>query len=328
MTEYHPYDSEPLVMGVDAGGTRIRVAVAGLEGPVLGRGAGGAGNALSVPVPELASHLHEAIARAVHGEDVAKRVRSVVAGFAGAAPLMVDPADVGRERARAALAAACAEAGIAPDVTIEVRSDVEVAFASGAGSAGDGLVLVSGSGAVAGRIAAGRLAWTADGNGRLIDDAGSGFWIGRGAMRAALRALDGRAPWTSLVAAIAERLGVSVEALRGRGGLEAVALRRALIREVTSRGEFYLSTLCPLVTEAAAEGDAVASRILDEAVEELITTLRALRPEPGEPLVTTGGLLAPGGPLLKRLTEAVAALGLTPLPVEDGVAGAIALARG
>jgi glucosamine kinase len=121
---------------------------------------------------------------------------------------------------------------------------------------------------------------------------------------------------------------VSVEALRGRGGLEAVALRRALIREVTSRGEFYLSTLCPLVTEAAAEGDAVASRILDEAVEELITTLRALRPEPGEPLVTTGGLLAPGGPLLKRLTEAVAALGLTPLPVEDGVAGAIALARG
>jgi len=352
MNEFHPYDCGPLVMGIDAGGTRVRAAIAGREGPVLGRGEGGAGNALSVPVPELASHLREAITRAAHGADVAKRVRSVVAGFAGAAPLMVDPADTGRERAQAALTEACAAAGIAPDVTIDVRSDVEVAFASGAGATAGGLVLVSGSGAVAGRIGAGLLEWTADGNGRMIDDAGSGFWIGRGAMRAALRALDGRAPWTSLVATIADRLGVPADALKGidvtsmpiegrpcdidapqrggvlGGGAPVVALRRGLIREVTGRGEFYLSTLCPLVTRAAADGDLVANQLLDEAVDELVISLRALRPEPGEPLVTTGGLLSPDGPLLTRLTAAVEALGLTPRPVEDGVAGAIALARG
>lgn len=327
MNEFRSYDRVPLVMGIDAGGTRVRAAIAGREGPVLGRGEGGAGNALSVPVPELASHLREAITRAAHGDDVARRVRSVVAGFAGAAPFMVDPADTGRERAHAALTEACAAAGIVPDVTIDVRSDVEVAFASGAGAAAGGLVLVSGSGAVAGRIGAGLLVWTADGNGRMIDDAGSGFWIGRGAMRAALRALDGRGPWTSLVGAIVERLGVTGNTAPSRAP-EMVALRRGLIREVTARGEFYLSTLCPLVTQAAADGDAVANQLLDEAVDELVISLRALRPEPGEPLVTTGGLLSPDGPLLKRLTPAVEALGLTPRPVEDGVAGAIALARG
>jgi glucosamine kinase len=371
-------ENQSLVMGVDAGATRVRVAIADMSGRVLGRGEGGAGNALSVPLPELTSHLRDAIGAAAVGAEgvgtegvgtegvgteagVAGRVRAVVAGFAGAVSLAVDPDDTGRQRAHAALAAACADVGIPPGATIDVRSDVEVAFASGAGPSRDGLVLVCGSGAVGGRLADGRLVWTADGHGRLIDDAGSGFWIGRGAMRAVLRALDGRAPWTTLVDAVTERLGVTagpdvlsrslaptaaIEEVvgandregggrgggrgreRGGAGPEVVALRRAVIRAVASRDEFYLSTLCPLVTRAAADGDRVANELLDEAVAELIATVRALRPEPGEPLVTTGGLLGPDGPLLPRLTAAIRELGLTPVPVEDGVAGGVTLARG
>jgi len=307
-------------MGVDAGATRIRVAIADLSGRVVGRGEGGAGNALSVSVPELASHLRDAIVGAAPSGDLRARIGRVVAGFAGAVSLAVDPDDVGRERAHAALAQACG----GTTATLEVRSDVEVAFASGAGTTRNGLVLVCGSGAAGGRLVDGNLMWTADGHGRLIDDAGSGFWIGRSAMRAALRALDGRGPWTTLVAGVCRQLGI--ERATEAEGPERVALRRALIRGVASRDEFYLSTLCPLVTRAAAGGDAVANQILDDAVAELRTTLTALSPRRGEPLVTTGGLLGPEGPLLGRFTAAVSELGLTLRPVEDGVAGAIVLA--
>ncbi|NEA76485.1 hypothetical protein G3I68_38590, partial [Streptomyces sp. SID13588] len=60
-----------LVVGIDAGGTRIRAYLAGatagagttaadeagVVGGVIGEGAGGPGNAMSVPRPELTRHL-------------------------------------------------------------------------------------------------------------------------------------------------------------------------------------------------------------------------------------------------------------------------------
>lgn len=317
--------ADDLVLGIDAGATRIRAALANLRGAVLARGEGGAGNALSVPADDLARNLREALGGVVTRETTV--VRAVVAGFAGAAPPEVDPADTGRERARAALVRACADVGIVPG-GIDVRSDAEVAYASGAGPlpdglVPDGLVLICGSGAFGARIRGGRLVQTADGHGRLIDDAGSAFWIGRYGMRAALRCLDGRGPRTVLADTVAARLGVAV----AERGIERIATRRALIRAVYARDEFYLSTLCPLVTGAASEGDAVANAILDEAVAELAVTVGALDPVPGEPLVTTGALLAPDGPLLPRLRRAMAPLGLVPNPVANGLAGAVTLAR-
>jgi hypothetical protein len=47
----------------------------------------------------------------------------------------------------------------------------------------------------------------------------------------------------------------------------------------------------------------------------------------GEPLVVTGGLLAPAGPLLCRLTQRALEMGVRVVPVPDGGAGAVALAR-
>ena len=55
-----------LVVGLDAGGTRTRaVLAAAADGRVVGEGAGGPGNALTVPLPQLTEHLAEAVARAV-----------------------------------------------------------------------------------------------------------------------------------------------------------------------------------------------------------------------------------------------------------------------
>ncbi|MFI8516337.1 N-acetylglucosamine kinase [Streptomyces sp. NPDC085481] len=295
------------VVGIDAGGTRTRARLAeAATGRVRGEGAGGPGNALSVPAEELVRHLAEAL-RGALPPGGGGQVAAVVAGFAGGGP------GGGCERAQAALAAALAEVGVVRPARVEVRGDAEVAFAAGPGTPADGLVLIAGTGAAGARVAGRRMVRAVDGDGWLLGDAGSGFWLGREALRAVLRALDGRGPGTALAGPVGELCG----------GLT----KERVVGYAYAAHPVRLARLSPLVVDAAAAGDAVAATLLDRAAEELAATVRALAPRPGEPLVVTGGLLGPGGPLLARLAALVEEPGLTPCPVPDGLAGAVALAR-
>ncbi|MFC9706011.1 N-acetylglucosamine kinase [Streptomyces sp. NPDC056943] len=294
------------VVGIDAGGTRIRARLADAAGgPAVGEGAGGPGNALSVAPAALARHLTDALREALP-EGGGRYVRAVVAGFAGGGE------GVGRERALAALARALDAVGAAPGA-VEVYGDAEVAFAAGPGAPADGLVLIAGTGAAAARVERRRALRVVDGDGWLLGDAGSGYWLGREAVRAVLRALDGRGPETALAGPVGE--------LCGGPGKEAV------LRYAYEGHPVRLAALSPLVVAAAAAGDGPARELLDRAGAELCATVRALGPRPGEPLVVTGGLVGPDGPLLGRLVEGVREWGLVPVPVPDGVAGAVALAR-
>jgi glucosamine kinase len=217
------------VVGLDAGGTRTRAVLASaVDGRVLGQGVAGPGNALTVPVPLLTDHLAEAVARAVPEPDRA-RVVAVAGGFAGAAETAPD--EPGRLNALAALTAALRRLGIAAD-SVGVSSDIEAAFASAPGAPADGLALVAGTGAVAMRIIDRRCAVTVGGDGWLLGDDGGGFWIGRSAVRAALRMADGRGGPTTLADAVGRALGVPIEALpyaedRLVGGPAGLGPRRA-----------------------------------------------------------------------------------------------------
>jgi N-acetylglucosamine kinase-like BadF-type ATPase len=256
----------------------------------------------------------------------AGRVRAVQAGLAGVSWLEIG--DHGRDAALTALTDAVAGLGLPDDVPISVRNDVEVAFAAAPDYTGDGLVLVAGTGSIVARLADGHVVSTVDGHGGLLDDAGSGLWIGRQCAQRALRALDGRGPWTALVPALTENLLGEAVTTPPVSTVSAELARGALVPKLINAGLAALAGLCPLVTAAARAGDAVAEAILDEAVDALTESLRVTRPKPGEALVTTGGLLGPDGPLLDRLAKRVAADGLRPVPVSDGTAGAIRLAWG
>lgn len=348
--------NQDLVVGVDAGGTRTRaVCASAREGRTQGEGAAGPGNALTVPGPELADHLAEAIAWAVP-EESRGRVAAVAGGFAGAARGSAD--EPGRVRARGALVAALGRVGIAPR-SIEVYSDVEAAFAGAPGRPAGGLALVAGTGAVAARIAGRVLVATSGGDGWLLGDDGGGFWIGRSAVRAALRAADGRGRPTVLAAAVGRALGLPAgslppdslppgaeahEGVLGEAGrlrdrrdphdpwhsrwtpAQRAAYRAQVLPAVMDRPPTDLAAHAPLVTRAAEEKDGVALEILREAGGALADMVGALAPGPGEPLVVTGGLLAEGGPLLAPVTERTAHLGLVMSPVSDGCQGAVALA--
>ncbi|MEU1177780.1 BadF/BadG/BcrA/BcrD ATPase family protein [Streptomyces sp. NPDC005820] len=325
-----------LVVGLDAGGTRTRAVLADLrDGRPRGEGTSGPGNALTVPGPDLADHLTETLAAAVP-EPLRGRVAAVAGGFAGAGHRGQGADEPGRVRARTALSTALARLGITAAHT-GVHSDIETAFAAAPGHPADGLVLVAGTGAVAARVAARVPAATSGGDGWLLGDDGSGFWIGRAAVRAALRAADGRGGPTALVRAVGLALGLPPELLPPEeyGGPDTVhwsatrrtAYRARLLPAVMDRPPVRLADHAPLVVDAAEEKDTVAAEILREAARRLAGTVSALAPRPGEPLVVTGGLLAPHGPLLASLTEGLAPLELTVVPVSDGSPGAVALAR-
>lgn len=317
-----------LVLGVDAGGSRLRAAVAAADGgPALATSSAGAGNARSVPEPLLEERLAHAIGE-VLAEGRAARVRCVVAGFAGAGiPGGAGAADgSGHGPAHRALHRALARSRVR-GARVHVMADSEVAFAAAPGTPPDGLAMVAGTGAAAVRIRGHRLAAAADGCGWLAGDDGSGFWIAREGLRRALRALDGRGPATVLLPRLAAAFGART-APASTPGTDPSALRYVLIDGARAVSEpDRLAGLCPVVFGAAADGDAVAERILDEAADLLTESAAALRPRRGEPLVTVGGLIGPGGPLLDRLAARLSAWDLTPHPVTDGLPGAVALAR-
>ncbi|MFI6408325.1 N-acetylglucosamine kinase [Streptomyces sp. NPDC050548] len=315
-----------LVVGLDAGGTRTRAVLAAAEdGRPLGEGAAGPGNALTVPVPRITDHLAEAIAQAVP-EEARARVVAVAGGFAGATAASTE--EPGHVNARTALTAALRRLGIPAD-RVRVCSDIEAAFASAPGTPADGLALVAGTGAVALRITDRRSTATVDGDGWLLGDDGSGFWIGRSAVRAALRMADGRGPTTTLAGSVGQALGVPAEALPGTHWSRAhrEAYRMHVLPAVMAELPIRLARFAPLVVEAAEEKDTVAEGILGEAADQLTDTVRALNPAHGERIVATGGLLGPEGPLTTRLTARLHPLGLTLDWVPDGCRGAVALAR-
>ena len=170
--------SEFLALGGDLGGTSTRIVVVGPDGREHGRGITGGGNPTTDPAGAAAA-FGDALRAALSGVDAA-RVKASVVGVAGGSALRTPAVATHFDRVWTEAGLTC-DPGYVPDL--------EVAFAGGT-PAPDGAVLVAGTGAAAGSLTDHRLTRTADGHGWLLGDDGSGFWLGREAVRATLRTLD------------------------------------------------------------------------------------------------------------------------------------------
>ncbi|MEV6492800.1 BadF/BadG/BcrA/BcrD ATPase family protein, partial [Actinoplanes sp. NPDC051633] len=288
---------DALVVGVDAGATSTRCAVATLDGRIVGRGVAGGANQNSSGV-SLAASLGAALEAAlssVEGRDV----RLGVLGGAGSA-------GAGREGFRAAATAAWRRAGL-PGAPVTV-TDLEVGYAAGTASP-DGVLLLAGTGALAARFTGGVLARRVDGYGWLAGDEGSAVWIGIRALRAALAALDGRGEPTVLVEAVRTGLGVPP----GHGE----DLAQALLAAGFAIPPAALGRLAPAVS--AAEDDPVARRIRDGAVAKLLHKLDTIAPPPGAAVVLAGSVLLSPGPIARAVRAGVAErTGIEPSEAADG----------
>jgi N-acetylglucosamine kinase-like BadF-type ATPase len=305
---------ERIQLGVDVGGTSTRAVMVDAAGRCLGLGVSSAGNPTSAGPERAADAIVAAVgaAAAAASRDVkdADRLVAAIAG-AGGTPGV---------RLREALVAA----GLT--IPVVYRADLLGMYCSGA-LAADGYAMVAGTGAVASSVRGGELAALRDGLGWLLGDDGSGYWIGRRVVRAAIGAMDGRLPETSLAAALLDRLGIAAGDDVTEYG-QSRALRQA-VDALYSLRPVELAGFAPLAFDAARAGDEVAVHIVEAAGEALARTLHGvLEPGVDGPLVLGGSVLSRQPDVAGRVVAAFRDRGFAGdvVIVTDGTLGAAVLA--
>ncbi|MDN3355567.1 BadF/BadG/BcrA/BcrD ATPase family protein [Actinomadura sp. DC4] len=327
----------PYVVGVDAGGTRTRAAIITLDGTVVGYGAGPGANPNSGggTSDELTHALTTALTAAIEDLDPAL-VAGGVFGIAGAG-------SANRPRAVASAGAAWQAAGIAGEP--EVITDIPVAFAAGS-TEPVGIVVFAGTGAGAAVINAGEIERRADANGYLIGDEGSAVWIGREAVRAVMRACDGRGRATILADTVPRALlgeaatpllagltpGIAAPSGTPTASLAwcGTDLAQAIIKKVYAGQPAAIGGVAPLVSAAAEAGDPVALEIIEGAVRHLLEDADAVRPalDGREAFgVVVAGSLLESGPVADGVRAGLyVRFGVEPVSAGDGALGAARLA--
>jgi glucosamine kinase len=231
------------VIGIDAGGTKTVCLLADDRGLIVSEGRGPGAN------------LHVA---GEHGvERVLHEVMEDAIGDRGVTPAAICLGIAGVDRDDEARTVRAIMHRIARQSRVLVVNDALIALVAGAQDAA-GIVIIAGTGSIAyGRNQRGEVA-RAGGWGHMIGDEGSGYWIGREALASVMRAADGRGPATALSADVLAHFDIA----------DVSRLPRIVYdREQPRTG---VAALGPLVQRAAQRGDAVATRILERAADELV----------------------------------------------------------
>jgi glucosamine kinase len=312
-------DPTEIIIGIDIGGTSTRAVVVGRNGVAgpISRSPGA--NPSTRTTAELTDATRSAVHSALQGfasETLrALTVRAVAIGLAG-----LDPT---RHRELEALLgpAVNIDPDNAPTVRPILRTDAEIMYAAGS-ELPSGIVLIAGTGAIAARVVSWRETRSIDGHGWRLGDLGSGYWIGAGVLRRVLNDLDGRDTPTAMTPLALKRL-----ALAPLPDADASALRWAIVRTTMAMHPSDIAALSDVAVEAHADADPAAVKLISAAADELVRTVLALQPIPGEPIILGGGMFA-AGPLLDTVVYQLEqhALVATPLTVEP-VMGAIRIAK-
>ena len=282
-----------MLLGIDGGGTKTDALLTDNEGNVLFRRIGGGSNLNDSGLGAVEEHL-----RALFADLPAGPIDAVYAGVAG-----------GATSDNSQILGQCLRELLPQAKCIEVTSDMPNAYYTVDGVR-DGICVVAGTGASGGALVGGKLRQVG-GWGHLIDDAGSGFDVGRAVLRAVLRAHDGRGPQTALTPLVEKQLGMPAQ--------DAIGM---LYRE----GRHKIASFAPLAF-AAMEEDEVARGIVETAAEELCALIRAAARHLSAPpyfTVLCGGLWK-AQPLYARVKALLGAdydLRLPTLPPVCGCAAA------
>lgn len=248
-----------MIVGIDAGGTKTDLCLGETDGTVLDRRVSAGINASRMGAQAAAEALLNRI------RDLGLPLSDIEAVYAGVAGAL--SGDIAARMQRL----------LEQDLSrIQVASDAFNALNAQVGN-GDGIALIAGTGSSAFARFDGEFI-RCGGLGPMIDDAGSGCWLGRLCLDAVGRSVDGRGVATALTEHVQERMGGPLyEKLTG----------------VYEGGYAYLASFAPLVFACAEEGDAVALELEARCVRELallVETCRRNAPKPINLCVAGGGL--------------------------------------
>eukprot|EP01102_Stenamoeba_stenopodia_P002462 TRINITY_DN12292_c0_g1_i1.p1 TRINITY_DN12292_c0_g1~~TRINITY_DN12292_c0_g1_i1.p1 ORF type:complete len:323 (-),score=92.48 TRINITY_DN12292_c0_g1_i1:40-1008(-) len=253
---------QSVVIGVDGGGSKtISVVFDATTKTELGRGISGSTNHNSVGKETAFANLKESIDGAVSKANVEySQVVGICLGMSGVDrpndKLMVRQwlVDIFKVKDEKEL----------PSV-VYICSDAVIALASGTNGKPEGVVIICGTGMIAYGMndPSEEKAQRAGGWGNSLDD-GSGYCIALAALRAIVRADDLRAPKTSLTELVLNHLNLSKV--------------QDLIPFVYDKDMTWdrMASLLPLVLKAHAEGDSVATKLLEDAAGHLFECIDAV----------------------------------------------------
>ena len=237
------------VLGIDVGGTKTVCLLADEDGRVIAEGHEEGANLQGAGELALEKVLHSVMERTLEGTDVFPS--AICLGIAGV------------DRASDEVVVRGIMSRIGYKARILIVNDALIALEAGVGD-GAGIVIVSGTGSIAyGRNEHGE-ASRAGGWGYVLGDEGSGYWIGRLALRAVVRHADGRGRVTSLTPRLLEHFGVQ---------RAAELIHQVYHEELSPRS---IAAAAQYVQHARDEGDVVATGILHRAADELMAAATAV----------------------------------------------------
>jgi glucosamine kinase len=302
-----------IYLGIDGGGSKTSCLI-GDETSVLGAGTGGASNVIRVGEAQARESLTTALRQACRVANLEpSQIGSVCVGLAGAARPEIS------ELVRRIISELIP--GEVNPVRIKVVGDTVIALEAAFGD-GPGVIVIAGTGSIAyGRNREGQTA-RAGGWGFAISDEGSGHWIGRTAVAAAIDA------WDENPARNVPLIDILLKVWR----LETI---EQLVPAANATPPPDFAALFPFVLSLADSGDRVALEVLDQAGTHLAhlagTLLGRLFPNSGSvPVAMSGGVFA-SSTLVRQvfyntLGSAHLHAALNPSVIEP-VRGALELAR-
>ncbi|WP_426192384.1 BadF/BadG/BcrA/BcrD ATPase family protein [Massilia sp. DWR3-1-1] len=251
-------------LGIDAGGTRTRWALAGADGALVAEGEVAGLSALQMGSAAGRASVHAsfaALAQAVLQHGAPRRVRAGLTGLGG------DGATLQDWLARLL--------GLSPDAVL-LCSDIEIACLDSF-APGQGYLVYAGTGSIGAYIDADHAFHRAGGRGVVLDDGGGGFWIAREALRQIWRHED-EAPGAWQHSAMARAVFAHI------GGSDWDLSRQFIYgQERGAVGRLALAVA------ASAAHDGAALAILQGAGVELARLARALTARFGvRPVVLSG----------------------------------------
>jgi N-acetylglucosamine kinase-like BadF-type ATPase len=242
------------LIGFDCGATKTKCAIADVDGNIIHSANGKPSNYLVIGIDNAVGNILSLLDKFKSELDFTQaEIEKVVIGAAGA----------GRKEDAEKLRKAVTESASIKGIifkSITVVSDAQIAL-EGAFPQKPGCIIIAGTGSIIyGKDKEGNV-FRDGGFGRLIGDEGSGYSIGRKALRAAAGFFDGRGEKTLIVKLIAEKFFIKTS--------------DDLISKVYKE-DLDIASVAQIVLTAAKEGDKIALNILAEESDQLIELIKAM----------------------------------------------------
>jgi N-acetylglucosamine kinase-like BadF-type ATPase len=245
--------SDMHVLGIDAGGTKTVCHLADEQGTLLSEARAGGANLQASGELHVEKVIHDVMDEAIGDREVFPS--AICLGIAG----------VDRPEDSAVVAGIMRRIGFKTRTL--VVNDALIALEAGAPGA-PGVVIISGTGSIAYGRNRDNEGARAGGWGHVLGDEGSGYWIGRAALRAVLREADRRGPRTALTPMLLKHFGVTEaqnlihEVYQNKFRPAAIgALARCVQEAFTAQDHAAVGILRAAADELEASGVSVARRL-------------------------------------------------------------------